>query len=273
MNAYDHREAVEAVEKRLDYKFPVELQHLYTKDGKESTRRAVVRLDTNDIIGDVSNKYKLVNHDHVFGKIQDYMSHFGKYEESYSVERNGARVIGSFLFKNVIGDVKVNDNVGMKIIASTSYDGKSSISLQIMGLRLKCLNGMAVGEKWTNAHYKHSSSHITDDGVLKVFDLPKHEDVIMNFHKDLQRFAILSSIKAENDKILEAHRFLVESGIVPDKFLVNTPDIEEKTYWGIYNQATEYLTHSTKTNLSTTVRRMTKLNEFFFDLPEIKKAV
>jgi hypothetical protein len=254
------------------YKFPVELQNLFTKDGKESTRKAVVRLDTNQIIGDVSNKYKLVTHDHVFGKVQDYMSQFGHYEENYSVERDGARVVGSFLFKHIVGDVKVNDNVGMKVVASASYDGKSSIGLQVMGLRLKCLNGMAVGEKWTSAHYRHSSTHITDTGELKVFNLPKHEDVIMNFHKDLQRFAILSKIEADNKKMLEMHRFLIEANIVPDRFIENAPQIEEPTYWGIYNQATEYLTHTVKTQLSTSVRRMTKLNEFFFELPEVKRV-
>lgn len=257
-----------------NHKFPVELQKLFTTDMKESTRRAVVRLDTNEIIADVSNQYKLVNHDHIFQRVREYMDQFGQYDVSYHEEKNGAKYLATFQFKDIGKDVAVGDNVGLKIVAANSYDGKSSISLQVMGLRLKCLNGMAIGERWFSANYRHSSTHVTDAGELKIFDLPKKDDVILQFNKELERFSKLKLIEFEGQKdILETSRFLIESNVLPEKYLENLPKIEEMNYWGIYNQATEYLTHTDKSQLSSKVRKLTKLNEIFFAMPEVKKVM
>lgn len=257
-----------------NYKFPVELQKLYTHDMKESTRRAVVRLDTNEIIADVSNQYKLVSHDHIFERVTDYMATFGQFEATYHSEKKGAKFLATFQFKDIGKDVAINDNVGLKIVAANSYDGKSSINLQVMGLRLKCLNGMAIGEKWFAVNYRHSSTHVTDTGELKIFDLPKKEDIVAQFNKELERFKQLKAIEVFNPKvILDTSRFLVAGNVLPERYLENLPEIEEMNYWGLYNQATEYITHTDKSQLSTKVSKLTKLNEIFFNLPEVKRVI
>lgn len=231
-------------------------------------------MDTNEIIADVSNKYKLVSHEHIFDRVSDYMKTFGDFDVTYSQEKKGAKYLATYQFKDIGKDVVVGDTVGLKIVAANSYDGKSSISLQVMGLRLKCLNGMAIGERWFSANYRHSSTHVTDSGELKIFDLPKTEDVIAQFNKELERFAKLKNIEVvDNSSVLDVSRFLIANNVLPERYLENIPGLEEMNYWGIYNQVTDYITHTDKSQLSTKVRKLTKLNEIFFALPDVKRSL
>lgn len=241
------------------YDFPVELQDLFTSDGKQSARKAVVRTDMNKIIGEVGANYKLVNHRPIFEKAEAFIKTFGTPTIKYTSINDGAKILGTYTFKEVTEEVKVGDRVGLVINAVNTHDGSQAVKLSLGGLRLTCLNGNSVMDAEFNASYRHTGKNIEGGQILDLV-IPQPEMVMGAFQgafKDWRQWAVQPLSK---DDIGVFKQRAVEEGIITSKILT-TPEnlLEDYTAWGLYNQFTWQITHGEKDTASP-INKMSRLN-------------
>lgn len=241
---------------------PVELQPLFTAQGQRSTRKAVVRTDTGEIVSDVSNRYQLVTHKELFNKVKPLIDTFGEGKASCHSSGLGSKLLWQYDFKDISGDVKVGDNVGFRVMLDNSYDTKSSFGIAIHGLRLKCLNGMAFpGGQSIQCRYGHTGQLRDERGNLNI-DLPKPDELVNLFRQGIARSANLAKLDMTmGDLELMRDRAIVDR-IVPEKFVATSP-LEEVTAWGLYNQITHHITHTSKASIIGKTRALENVATWF----------
>jgi len=168
-----------------DYRFPVKELPLvalgehnkYPIDAKRF--KAVVRTDTEEVLGVHSGKYNVVKHEDIVEGIMSGVSLADisrDYDHEIKIYENGAKLKGSFIFNDLVHkDPEVNDIIRFKVDYMNSYDGMWSIMVNAYGERLFCLNGCTSPEAVTREKNKHTSgfnilasSHQIKD-ALEVF--------------------------------------------------------------------------------------------------------
>jgi len=150
-----------------DYRFPVTELPLvalgnhtqYPIDAKRF--KAVVRTDTEEVLGVHSGKYNLVKHEDIVNKIMEgvELADISKdYDHNIRVYEGGSKLKGSFVFNDLTQkDPEVNDIIRFKVDYMNSYDGMWSIMINAYGERLWCLNGCTSPASVTMEKNKHTS--------------------------------------------------------------------------------------------------------------------
>ena len=150
-----------------DYRFPVKELPLvalgehnkYPIDAKRF--KAVVRTDTEEVLGVHSGKYNVVKHEDIVEGIMSgvALADISKdYDHNIRVYENGAKLKGSFIFNDLVHkDPEVNDIIRFKVDYMNSYDGMWSIMVNAYGERLFCLNGCTSPEAVTREKNRHTS--------------------------------------------------------------------------------------------------------------------
>ena len=140
---------------RESYDFPVELQPIYLTDQKViDKKKAVVRTDTNEPLGIVSDDYGLVKHSTVIDSFREAGREYGV-EEKITLARNGAQLFYQMTFPKIEMEVQKGDIVRMMMIAKNSYNGMNSLQVIFGAFRLVCSNGMILGTQFISFNYKH----------------------------------------------------------------------------------------------------------------------
>src|SRR5205814_8078706 len=94
-----------------NYDFPVELQPIYLEGNREiKKQKAVVRTDTMDTLGIVSDGYGLIKHGQVIDSFREASLKFGV-QEKISLTNNGARLFYQMTFPKVQLEVAKGDIV------------------------------------------------------------------------------------------------------------------------------------------------------------------
>ena len=218
--------------------------------------KSVVRLDTNEIIGNVSSDYKIIPHKKVIENIEAVFAANDVKAEVHSIHTGG--VTGHRMYVNYILpdlDIKVGDDVYHPYVqAFNSYDKSMSFGT-ITGLfREKCSNGMLLGTRDTliNAK-KHYQSVNLDDMVL---DVDAWFEQIMNYGSKLEKLLTLpipgnitrtdeepyNWLDSELDKIFERKIHISdfkESGLLA-KYKKELGDNQ----YALFNALTDFATHS-----------------------------
>src|SRR5210317_2190465 len=151
-----------------DWRFPVEELPLVAM--KNDTKKyfidrdrykAIVRTDTNEVLGVHSGKYNMVKHNDIVENIMEgvALADISKdYDHSIKVYENGSKLKGSFVFNDLVQkDPEVNDIIRFKVDYMNSYDGMWSIMINAYGERLWCLNGCTSPEAVTREKNKHTA--------------------------------------------------------------------------------------------------------------------
>ena len=213
--------------------------------------KSIVRLDTNEIIGNVSSDYKVIPHKKVIENIEAVFAANKVEAEVHSVHTGG--VTGHRMYVNYILpklDIKVgNDIYHPYVQAFNSYDKSMSFGT-ITGLfRSKCSNGILLGVRDTliNAK-KHYQSVDLDDMIL---DIDAWFEQIMNYGSKLEKLLTLPIpgtvddvdwLDSELDKIFERKIHISdfkESGLI-EKYKKELGDNQ----YAIFNALTDFATHS-----------------------------
>lgn len=253
------------------YDFPIEMKELYTKDGLLSKRKAIVRTDTNKLIADVSNTYQLVEHKYIFDIANEYMKKFGKPEINFHQSREGAHIIGEYTFKDIGAEVQKNDIIGLKLFFQNSYRGDASVKLSVAGLRLACTNGMTAHNNEINLSFRHTKTHI-QEGKFVNLDLPHPESVVSRFKLSAEEWGRLTKIEFTEDELRKLLTDASLEGIIAKSILDDTPELEENTAWGLYNQMTYWISHREKESaqMAGKISRLNRIDRWFgekFPLP------
>lgn len=150
------------VSKGTAWEFPVESQPVYDRLGLEiSGSQAVVRTDTNEVLGVHGSRYRILSHDDVVNSTIDAVKEADlskDFELKVHVIDGGRKMRGEILFNNITVEPAIGDIVKYRINFFNSYDASWSFSQAADGLRLWCLNGCTTPIGTARSRFKHTQS-------------------------------------------------------------------------------------------------------------------
>ena len=230
-----------------NYDFPVEFAPVFTTGtlaGKEikiamPKKLAVVRTDTNQSLGIVSDKYAFLKHSDVVDGFRKALAG-QEFTESINLQRDGAQLYAKYTLKGVSADVQKGDLVGMQLTARNSYDGSAQLHLSLGAMRLVCKNGMVMTKNFVEFSHKHIGTALT----LDVAEVKSNIEMMMARFKEsiphMQNMSRTNLHKAEDElfnKNLKIPTYLLEEA--KESFKTNG----DSTVWGFYNALTFAITH------------------------------
>lgn len=235
------------------FDFPVGLQPLYTKNGLEAPRvQAVVREDTNEPLAVVGKRYKLVPHQEVISQARSFIQALGKPDETYTVGRNGAILVGTLTYREHAAQVAKGDTVALRVYIGNSYNATRSLEIRIGALVLSCLNGAVTPRTVYNYVWRH-----TTDVVIKF---PEPDEILTNFTQEAQRWRNYTdlSLAPRGEQLLEAFHQLepVLGGGMLEGVRKTVNGTEAPTVWDFMQACTYQLTHTSK---ATMIGKLNKL--------------
>ena len=226
------------------WNFPVALQNVFLSNGEEvPLSRAVVRTDQNKPICSVSNRYNLVPHSNVVDAALEYSKTLGfKGEPEIEFFNNGpcSTLTVQVTYRENTIEVKKGDYVGVRVYFSNSYNGKSSLTVRIGGLRLICLNGMVASKDIFQHSYRHS-------GEINIV-MPDRLEVEEALGREGNKWKLWAQTP-----VLEDNRPAIINDLIIDKKIFGERQREalqdtwgnqnDATAWGLYNALTNMVTH------------------------------
>ena len=253
-----------------NWSFPIETHQLQTLGGASVPTRmsqAIVRTDTNEVLGVNGSKYKPIVHDDVVNSIMDAVLDANLSRDySFDVELfdNGAKMRGIIDFFDLTIEPEVGDHIRFQILFYNSYDGSWAFQQQAQGLRLWCLNGCTtadtVAKTWakhtTNVSVKGSSSKIKVGlgAFMKTKDLYQQWMKVSVTDDWAEKFFKYAICKINNNTSTFKWN---------EKQLDNLMSIyRNETYslgknkWALYNACTYWATHTNDSSSPANTRRL-----------------
>ena len=151
-----------------DFDFPVELVNLSTSEINGCSHpvpadmaRAVIRTDTNDILGVHGSKYRITSHSQVVDTVTQSvrranLSH--DWDMTTDVYENGALLKGTIMFNDLVVEPSVGDYIRFDVNFWNSYNGNWSIQIVGEGRRLWCLNGCSTPHSIAKTFKRHTGA-------------------------------------------------------------------------------------------------------------------
>ena len=253
--------------------FPVEMCSLHASsiytdnlEVPENMARAIVRTDTNQVLGVHGKKYKPITNMTVVEAMVDAVHESGisrDYDLKIESLDGGAKMRGRFLFNDLVIEPDVGDVIKHEILFYNSYDGSWAFQQTSRGHRLWCKNGctnaMTVSNTWakhtTNVNVKGSTTKIVagletfmqDKDVYRNWMATSVDDetAFMFFKMKLCRYPTQdASVKINWTRYEQLCRQWNK-----EKVQLGT------NKWALYNACTHWATHTDDTNTPHVARR------------------
>jgi phage/plasmid-like protein (TIGR03299 family) len=175
------REAIAAA--GLDYN--VTLADLTTRSGSPVlSRKAVIRLDSNDVLGVVGNSYVPIQNRECFSFLDAVVADGGLRYHTAGALRKGEKI---WLLAKLPGQIRVrfSEDVTEKyLLLSNSHDGSSALRVHYTAIRVVCANTLAMADRAGQGEgiaIRHQG-----DLVSKVRDAQKVLGLATRFFDDLE---------------------------------------------------------------------------------------
>jgi phage/plasmid-like protein (TIGR03299 family) len=254
---------------KLDY--TVNKEQLYLPDQKPADDFfGLVRQDTRQTFGVVGKVYEPVQNRVKFNFFNDFLqsgqvkiSHVGSLE-------GGKKTVIVCRLNLPNSEIVPGDAIAKDLLLYDTFDGKSSIKISLMTVRLICSNGAVRSEKTSAFRLRHNrNSESRLDDVRRSIQL-----VDENFNELIEQYKLIATKKIPNKEYLqtyikqvlemtETEKLKTRSQNILDAIVMsaessnNRPD-GNLTLWSAYNAITEYTNHVYGHNHNT------RLNSLFF---------
>lgn len=235
----------------VNYNFPVKLVDLYTKDEvhgsvlhKVPNAKAVFREDEHRPIAAVSNRYKLITHEEVLSHSDGFMKKIGNADVVHTLDKEGARVLSEYTFKNRTVDIGRGDVMALRAYVENSYDGTKSARIRLGAWRMICSNGMIIGKTAIDLAFRHIGNNQIDWSLA----FPKPELILDHFTQEGKKWERYSNTPLGIDKAIVILDRAEEEGVLAEKTVGGLKgDITAGvTFWDIYNMFTQEITHNVR---------------------------
>ena len=266
------------------FDFGIQEEDLYYKFNgdylKADKRKAVVRSDTGDFIGNHSKRYKTIPHIDLYKKhtekLLDSNLGGGALEVIDQTWDNGAKARRTIHFLDHKTEVKNNDNICLRSDIFNSIDGSWAFQTFTGAFRSLCLNTLVFGgQKFYHERRKHTSGLNVNSALSKISNtLDIYTNQSDKFKKwsnakvtDAQVIQLLANTVAKKESktvaTLSLHDIMGDDLYKKDvynKDLVNTNLCDYlyyryqqeqgslgQTLWALYNAVTHWSTHTDET--------------------------
>ncbi len=217
------------------------------------TRRAIVRTDTDTVLGLVGRNYKVLSHSEALDPIVDALHRRGvETFKRVALTQGGARMFANIYFPGPEMNLAnrttegVRDNCWPGITVINSLDGTLKYSLEATIFRLACTNGMRIPTAIASMKATHSKNR----------DYDRMVEEILSKTSDTDRFRILQEwankvMNPDNMALLAEQMIRRKSCIFPAVYLDEVKEeIKNETsfgvvsVWGLYNAFNSVLEHN-----------------------------
>jgi len=243
-------------------------------------KKAIIRSDTGDFIGNHSKRYKTIPHIDLYKKhtekLLDSNLGSGALEVIDQTWDNGAKARRTIHFLDHKTEVKNNDNICLRSDIFNSIDGSWAFQTFTGAFRSLCLNTLVFGgQKFYHERRKHTSGLNVNSALSKISNtLDIYTNQSDKFKKwsnakvtDAQVIQLLANTVAKKESktvaTLDLHDIMgddVYKKDVYNKDLVNTNLCDYlyyryqqeqgslgQTLWALYNAVTHWSTHTDET--------------------------
>lgn len=235
-----------------EYQFDVREEESVTASGLVIPRqRAIIRCDTNEVVGTVKSNYKVLSHAEALDPILDALKRKRtKTFKRVALTQGGAKMFANIYFPgqeiNLASADGRADPCYPGITVVNSLDGTLKYSLEATIYRLACTNGMRIPTTVAASKTAHSKNMDYD---LMV------EEIIASI-SDTDRFILLqkwaNSVMTPDKMGLMAEKIVKSKGsLFPARYLdeVKAEIIRESSFgvvsvWGLYNAFNSVLEHN-----------------------------
>jgi len=229
--------------------FAVDRRDLITKDGIPVPRQALVRTETNDILGIISPEYKLVTHKEALDKAISVVEQFEDLKLKKIIPTKcGARMYAQFESDKeyMVGNLETGqpDNIKLRLTLTNSYDGSLKYGFIIGAYRLVCKNGLRTGKDIFAVRQKHTAGLDISTIMRSARKAVRHfnETTMPLWNKMRNTEVLVAEVLGKVEETLPDRLFKE----VSEKFATK----KNSTLWDVYNGFTEALTHNEKYNKS-----------------------
>jgi hypothetical protein len=235
----------------------VEERMLWTTDGTFLDRRApkhkaIVDVDTDEIISVVGMGYNLVQNSEIIPQYERAIARSNLntdgMERKIDYSHDGARTVVSYRFPAHRIAVKEGDEMDLMITVLNSYDGSWKFMSMVGAFRLLCTNGQIIGDSFSSYYGKHTKSLDVDYAINKLeYSL---EVYLRNVELWKQYPTSKITIKQANDILLvlakDNIKLMEELNSTYQKYVFEMGH----NLWALFNTLTDWSTHSKVTNVS-----------------------
>lgn len=245
----------------------VETKPLYMSDGRMVTHNAVVRDDTDAILGVVGPNWTPLQNLDAFDFFNDFLDSNDVTLEAAGSLREGKIVWVLAKLKDATGEVIKNDPIERYFLLSNGHDGKRAVSMGFTDVRVVCQNTLEMADRSASSklirviHSKQVKKNV--NAIKDIVDMSQQR-----FRADLDKLKTLtkSGVNQEDIKKFVQVVFFKDSELSSTRSLNKHLSIVDKinelievgagsditgvrgTKYGLYQATTEFLTHHSHKN-------------------------
>lgn len=231
--------------------FPVETRPVSVADPRGLPQRtgsyqAVVRTDTQELLGIHSRSYKVVPNEPLFRGFDEALRASNLHVDGLIIDDHvnygGRRAIRHYRFPCITTEPRIGDIVELRISVVNSFDCANAFSAQVGGMRLWCLNGAVSLQGATSVYGRHTAGFDTGRALGKINEaIERYLLAAVDWSEWSQRE--ISEVDART--ALAAFPDLnpaLESRL---EQAWNTESAQAgRTVWSLYNATTRWATHT-----------------------------
>jgi|TARA_R110000803_G_scaffold6908_4_gene22297 hypothetical protein len=251
-----------------DYDFPIKMMPLQALAGgmgefqaridvPTQLAQALVRTDTDQVLGVHGSKYKPITHTNVVNSIMDAVKKANVtsgYDVNVRVYEGGKKMKGLVKFPDIIVEPVVGDYTCLEIPFYNSYDASWAFSQTVQGKRLTCLNGQTIADYLAKTTHKHTLNIDVDGSARKI---TAGTEVFMN-HREIWESWSRTSVTCEMaEQFFKTTIGKVFTNTTAFKYNNSTMESIMKIWndnrfvlgdnkWALYNSMTYWSTHTSE---------------------------
>jgi phage/plasmid-like protein (TIGR03299 family) len=227
--------------------FDVYLDTLQTPDRVKTEKRAVRRSDNHDILSIVGRRYCPLQNSRAFDWFQPLLDKSGAILTNAGAVKGGTKAAILCKLPGEGIEIKPGDVIDCYLKLTNSHDGKSTVKLEFLPMRLLCANGLAaVSGSSILLNARHTSTlgmklDNISDIIRKITD--DYQEVAKTFQglaaKPIKSEAEFISYAMSVFDVPEDHKAITQC--VANFHHGRGASIAGGTWWGAYNAVNEYM--------------------------------
>ena len=234
--------------------FNVRESAVFTDSGEIFGKKAIINAQTNQAMGIVSNRYKVVSNQEIFENFTAGIAASGIDATEAKVKivstPTKSRSIVDFIFPAETIQVGGDDSkTALSITALNSYDGTTRYTTKAGGLRMKCLNGQILGKVVGSYSATHTDSLDVKESASRVIGMITEFNNAKDYFNTLMSRNVDPSVQMR--VMCEFLKLDASSEFEKNKRFVKLQDLVTQyqremgpSAYSLYNALTDFVTHN-----------------------------